>query len=126
VRQRQIRLLHDLDSAPQYLTRVKVKASDRILFLKVEQIDWIEAADNYVVLHSGKQTHMLREKLSALENALDPERFFRISRSTLVNVHRISELRSMFKGEHMVILADGSRLPMTRGISELEELVAFS
>ena len=120
-----MRLLEDIESIPQYLTRVKVKSADRIMFLPVDQISWMEAADNYVVLHVGKQTHILREKIGVLEAALDPERFFRISRSALVNISHISELRAMFKGEHVVILHDGSRLPMTRGVQELEELVAF-
>ncbi len=123
--QRRSRLLEDIESIPQYLTRVKVKNGDRIVFLPVDQIDWVEAADNYVLLHVGKQKHILREKIGALEAALDPGRFFRISRSALVNVAQISELRSMFKGEHTVILNDGSRLPMTRDLQELEELVAF-
>ncbi len=123
--QRRSRLLEDIEAIPQYLTRVKVKNADRIVFLPVDQIDWVEAADNYVLLHVGKQKHILREKISALEAALDPARFFRISRSALVNVAQISELRSMFKGEHTVILNDGARLPMTRDLQELEELVAF-
>src|SRR5438874_6692543 len=104
------------EPAPQYLTRVKIKSADRILFLKVEQIDWVEAADNYVIFHAGQQNYIVREKLSALEALLNPEHFFRIGRSTLVNVARISELRTMFKGEHVVVLNDGARLPMTRGI----------
>ena len=125
VSQRQMRLLEDIESSPQYLTRVKVKSADRIVFLPVDQIHWVEAADNYVILHAGRQTHILREKISALEAALDPERFFRISRSRLVNIAHISELRATFKGEHIVVLNDGSRLQMTRGIEELERLVAF-
>jgi len=125
ISQQRMRLLQDSESAPQYLTRLKVKSADRIVFLPVDQIDWLEASDNYVILHVGKQTHILREKLSALEAALDPERFFRISRSALVNVAHISELRATFRGKHVVVLREGSRLSMTRGIDELEELVAF-
>jgi len=125
ISQQRMRLLQDIESAPQYLTRLKVKSADRIMFLRVEQIDWLEASDNYVILHVGKQTHIVREKLGALEAALDPERFFRISRSALVNIAHISELRATFRGEHVVVLREGSRLPMTRGIDELEELVAF-
>ena len=123
--QSRMRLIEDIQSIPQYLTRVKVKSADRIMFLPVAQIGWVEAADKYVILHAGKQTHILREKIGTLEAALDPERFFRISRSALVNIAHIAELRPMFKGEHVVILNDGSRLPMTRGVQELEELVAF-
>ena len=62
--QQRMRLFQDSESAPQYLTRLKVKSADRIVFLPVDQIDWLEASDNYVILHVGKQTHILREKLS--------------------------------------------------------------
>lgn len=121
-----MRMLEDLEAVPQYLTRVKVKHGDRILFLKVSQIDWVEAADNYVVLHVGPQTYCLREKISALEASLDPEQFFRVSRSALVNVRQIAELRAMFKGEHVVVLNNGSQLSMTREVQELEELVKYA
>lgn len=121
-----LRLLEDLESTPQYLTRVTVKQQDRVFFLPVGQIDWVEAQDNYVVLHVGRQRHFLRQTLGALEAALNPEQFCRISRSALVNLARLAELRPLFKGEYVAVLRDGSRLPITRSVEELEMLLKFS
>src|SRR4051812_34201601 len=77
VSERRMRLLADIESAPHYATRLKVTSGDRTVFPPVEKIDWMEAEDNYVILHIGKQTHIARERISALEAALDPKRFFR-------------------------------------------------
>ncbi len=121
-----LHLLEDLEAVPHYLTRISVKQEDRVLFLKVEDIAWIEASDNYVILHVGRQRFILRERLSALEAALDPDQFFRINRSALINLSYLAELRAMFKGEHTVVLRDGSRLPLTREVHELEDLLKFA
>jgi two-component system LytT family response regulator len=121
-----LHLLEDLEAVPHYLTRLSVKQEDRVLFLKVEDIAWIEASDNYVILHVGRQRFILRERLSALEAALDPDQFFRINRSALINLSYLTELRAMFKGEHTVVLRDGSRLPLTREVQELEDLLKFA
>lgn len=119
-------LLGERKPETAHLTRLAVKTADRILFLKAEQLDWLEAAGNYVVLHVGKQTHILRETLGSLEAKLDPERFLRISRSALVNVEQIKELQPLFKGEYAVVLQGGQQLTMTRGIREVQELLKFS
>jgi two-component system LytT family response regulator len=124
--QRLLELLDETKPANAHVTRLAVKTNDRILFLKTDHIEWIEAAGNYVVLHLGKQTHILRETLSALEAKLDPERFLRISRSALVNVEQIKELQPQFKGEYVVVLHNGQQLTMTRGIREVQELLKFS
>jgi two-component system LytT family response regulator len=121
-----LRPLEDLESTPQYLTRVTVKHQDRVFFLPVDQIDWVEAEDNYVVLHAGRQRHFLRQTLGALEASLNPGHFCRISRSALVNLARLAELRPLFKGEYVAVLRDGSRLPITRSVEELESLLKFS
>ena len=125
VSRRQLNLLEDLESAPHYLRRVAVKVGDRILFVQTGQISWIEATHNYSILHVGAQTFILREKISALEATLDPERFFRVSRSALINVNHVAELRAMFKGEYVVLLKDGSRVPMTRGVEGLQRTLQF-
>jgi two-component system, LytTR family, response regulator len=95
--------------------RLAVKSSGRVVLLKHEEIDWIEAADNYVNLHVGKESHLLRETMNNLEQRLPPERFLRISRSTIVNLDRVRELQPMFHGEYAVILRDGVRLSLSRG-----------
>jgi two-component system LytT family response regulator len=116
----------EVPPAPQYLTRVTVKAADRILFLKTEQIDWVEAADNYIILHAGLTRHIVRQRLSVFAAALDPSRFVRVNRSALVNLDHIAELRPMFKGEYVLVLRDGKRLPLTRGLRELQKLMMFA
>jgi two-component system LytT family response regulator len=126
VSKRLAQLLGERKAAPAYLQRLTVKENDRVLLVKVVQIEWIESAGNYVILHVGKQSHILRETLAALEAQLDPKLFLRISRSTLVNLDQVRELQPLFKGEYVVVLHDGKQLPMTRGIRELEEKLRFS
>jgi len=99
---------------PKHLERLAVKTSGRVIFLKTEDIDWIEAADNYVSLHVGAETHLHRETMSALAEELSPKSFLRISRSTIVNVERIKELQPLFHGEYVVILRNGTKLTLSR------------
>lgn len=113
-----------LESA--HLTRIPVKTGDRVVFVKTNQIDYIESAGNYVVLHAGKENHVVRETLTSLEQNLDPKKFLRVSRSTLVNVEQIKELQPLFKGEHAVVLHNGKQLTMTRGIRQVQEALKFS
>ena len=94
--------------------RLAVKTDGRVLFLKIADLDWVEAADNYVSLHVGKDTHLLRETMANLEQKLPGEKFIRISRSTIVNIDRIRELQPLFHGEYSVILRDGTKLTLSR------------
>ncbi len=96
------------------LRRVLVRATGRIVFVDVETIDWIEATGHYVTLHAGRDTHLLRESLSDLAARLDPARFARIHRGTVVNLDRVKELRPLFHGEFSVVLKDGTELHATR------------
>lgn len=118
-------LLATRDPGRPILTRLPVRTNDRTTFVRVEAVDWIEAAGNYVILHVGKENHILRDSLAALEDQL-PRTFLRISRSTIVNLDRVRELQSMTAGEHIVILLDGRQLPMTRGVREVEDRLRFS
>ena len=77
------------------------------------RVDWIEAADNYVSLHVGKDSHLLRETMTAVETRM-PRQFLRISRSTIVNIERIQELQPMFHGEYLVLLKTGAKLTLSR------------
>ncbi len=97
-----------------YLTRFVIKEGDRIYFVNTDDVDWIEAADYYVQLHTGKKTHLIRETLNRLETQLDPAKFLRIHRSTIVNSTRIKELKRHFQSEFIVILHDGTNLKMSR------------
>ena len=102
--------------------RLMIKSSSRIYFVRIEDIDWIEAAGNYVRLHVGEEEHLLREGLTALENKLDGGRFVRIHRSTIVNIERIRELQPVFHGDYVIILHNGTELALSRSCRDrLEE-----
>ena len=125
----QARLLSLLEhiGANSYLERLVIKSSGRVSFLKTDEVDWIEAAGNYVRLHVARESHMLRETMSKLEGQLDPRKFVRIHRSTVVNLERIKELHPLFHGDHQVTLRDGSRLTLSRSYREnLERILGLS
>jgi two-component system LytT family response regulator len=110
----------------QYLTRLTVKTDDKVAVIKTAEIDSIESAGNYVSVNAGKESHILRDTLNALEKQLDPEKFLRVSRSAIVNLDRVKELQPMFKGEHIVVLQNGKRLAMSRGsLREVEQALRF-
>ena len=108
------------------LMRIPVRTGDRVQFVKTADIHYIEAAGNYVILHTARENHVVRETLTALESKLPPRQFLRISRSTLVQVDQIKELQPLFKGEHAVLLQNGKQLTMTRGLREVQEFLKFS
>ena len=107
----------------KYLTRLMIKSASRIFFLKVEEIDWIGAEDYYVRLHFGRKTHLLRETMNELEAKLDPEKFLRIHRSSIINLDRVKEMHAHFNGDYVVILQDGTELKLSR--SRREQLQAL-
>jgi two-component system LytT family response regulator len=124
--QRLTALLADVRPEPKskYLPRIAVKSSGRVVFVKVDDIDWIEAADNYVSLHVGAEQHLHRETMSALEGQLAPDKFMRISRSTIVNMDRIKELQPLFHGEYAVVLRSGAKLTLSRSYRDkLDQLM---
>ena len=100
------------------IDRLAIKSAGRVIFLRLDEIDWIEAADNYVSLHVGNESHLHRETMTAMEERLKGGKFMRISRSTIVNVDRIKELQPLFHGEYSVILRNGTRLTLSRGYRE--------
>lgn len=109
----------------RYLSRFVVRSVGRMLLIDAGEVDWIEAAGNYVRLHHGGQKHLLRETMNSLESQLDPERFARIHRSTIVNLDRVRELHHILHGDYSVFLRDGTRLTLSRGYREsFERLVA--
>ena len=96
--------------------RLAVRTGGRVVFVPVEEVDWVEAAGNYVLLHVGALTHILRETMTALEGQLPAAGFGRVSRSAIVNLRRVRELRAAGPGEHVAVLRDGQRVPITRGV----------
>ena len=102
-------------SLPRTLELLAIKSTGLISFVKIREIDWIEAADYYACLHLAGKTHLLRRSIADLEQELDPKRFCRIHRSTIVNLERIQGLKVNKEGEYDVILCDGTRLRLSRG-----------
>lgn len=105
--------------------RLVVKSGGRLFFLRTDEIDWIEAAGNYVRVHVGKDAHLLRETMNAIEGRLDQKTFLRIHRSRIVNMERVKELHPWFNGDYAVILRDGTKLMLSRGYRDrLQERLA--
>jgi two-component system LytT family response regulator len=118
-----VALIEEMRPAQRYLKRIMVKSAGRMFFLRVSEMDWIEAAGNYVRLHVGADSHLLRETMNGIEGTLDPEKFLRIHRSTIVNIERIKELQPWFHGDYVVILRDDRQLMMSASYREkLDEL----
>ncbi len=108
------KLVAALRSDPAYVRRLLVQENDRSLFVEVSRIDWLESARNYVCIHCGDKTHILRGSLESIAAKLDPAVFRRISRSEIVNLNRISEVRSWFHGDQKVVLKSGKELNWSR------------
>ena len=116
---RLLALVRDLRSErPSRTDRLVVKSGGRLFFLRADEIDWIEAAGNYVRLHVGTDGHLLRETMNSIEARLNPDIFFRVHRSHIVNIERIKELQPWFNGEYVVVLQNGARLTLSRGYRE--------
>ena len=107
-------LLEEVRGHQGYLQRLVVPVGHRSIFIKTDEIDWIEADRNYIRLHVGSQAHLLRENLSRIESALDPTKFCRIHRSTIVKIDRIRSVESLFRGGYLVLLHDGTKLTSGR------------
>lgn len=124
---RLLSLLADLKPEQKHLERLVIKSAGRVFFLRADEIDWIESAGNYVRLHVGREAHLLRETMNTLEAKLNPAKFLRIHRSTIVNVERLKELQPLFRGEYVLILRDGTQLTSGRAYKEkLQELLGNS
>jgi two-component system, LytTR family, response regulator len=97
------------------IDRVVIKSAGRIYFLKIEEIDWVEGAGDYLSLHSGNQTHLIRETMGNFHAKLDAQKFLRTHRSTIVNIERIKDIRPLSKGEYVITLTSGRCLKSSRG-----------
>jgi two-component system LytT family response regulator len=109
-----ISLLETIASPRRYLKRLAVRSAGKTVFVEVEDVDWIEAAENYVQLHAGRAGHLVHVAMNTLEKSLDPEIFLRIHRSLIVNVRRVKELQPALHGEYVVTLESGVRLQSGR------------
>ena len=106
-------------------SRILVRDRERTRILDVNTIDWIEAADYYALIHVGGEAHLLRETMNQLEERLDPARFFRVHRSAIVHVERVKEIQPLVRGDRLLVLADGTRVRLSRARREaFERLLA--
>src|SRR5262245_13021776 len=94
--------------------RILVRDRGKTKVIDVDAIDWIEAADYYAVIHTGGETHLLRETLNQLAERLDPDRFFRVHRSAIVHLDRIKEIHPLFHGDRELVLGDATRIRLSR------------
>jgi|SRR5687768_6695581 len=111
-------VMASLRRARGHAERLVVNTSGRVVFLRIEDIDWLEASGNYVTIHAGREKHLMRDTLRALEERLDPARFVRLHRSAIVNVERLRELLPWSRGEQVAVLRDGTQLTIGRAFRE--------
>jgi two-component system LytT family response regulator len=109
---REINKTRQVPNRPQ---RLVVRSRGQVTFLRVDEIDWIEASHNHVKVHIGRDAHFLRQTIAEVEARLHPDKFLRIHRSMIVNVDRILRLESCGYGEYLVVLHDGKKLSLSRG-----------
>jgi two-component system LytT family response regulator len=95
-------------------SRFLIPERDKTVIVEAEEIDWIEAADYYVSVHTKNKSHLLRQSMEQIEKQLDPQRFFRIHRSAIVNIDRVREIHPLFRGDCALVLADGKQLKLSR------------
>ena len=105
---------NDVLTGKAHAERVLVRNGGRVAFVRVEEIDWIEAQGNYLRLHKGSSSYLVRQTMNEMEATLDPRRFLRIHRSTIVNIERIKELRPLVHGDYSVELYDRTALTLSR------------
>ncbi|MGA7909051.1 MAG: LytTR family DNA-binding domain-containing protein, partial [Candidatus Sulfotelmatobacter sp.] len=111
-------------TAPSIDRRLVIKTGGRVVFLDLDEVDWIEAAANYVKVNVGKDSYLLREAISRISEKLDPGRFVRIHRSTIVNICKIKELQPCDSGEYIAILKNGKGLSCSRTYrTQLQQLI---
>jgi two-component system, LytTR family, response regulator len=107
-------LLNEINRKKDYVERIPVPAKGRFLFVSVRDLDWIEAEGNYLRLHGRSVSHLIRGNMNEMEKKLDPDKFIRIHRSTIVNLQRIREVQPWFHGHHRVIMTSGQELKLSR------------
>lgn len=116
--ERIVDLLKELKQGAKYLERFSIKTAEKVIFVRAEDVDSIEAEGNYVRLNLGSTSHLLRDTINSVESQIDPRIFVRIHRSTIVNMNRVKELQSWGKGEYRVVLHNGACHTLSRGYRE--------
>jgi two-component system LytT family response regulator len=122
-----LNVLQDTPRPSRYLPRIVVRDNGRTLLLRSSDVEWIEAADYYAKIHVAGKSHLLRETMNELEARLDPDVFFRVHRSAIVNLEKVKEIQPYTRGEHVVIMNSGAKVRLSRGRRDkLEELLGQS
>ena len=114
-----------MGSPSPYPSHLSVKSGPKTVFVKAGTVEYVEAAANYVILHVGTQSHILRDTLTKLETRLSPKNFLRIHRSIVVNLAFVAGVKPITSGEYMLVLKSGKELPMTRGVREIQQRLEF-
>jgi two-component system, LytTR family, response regulator len=112
--ERVLSLLSQVSGNARYIERLVTRSDGKIRIIRVDDIDYVEAAGNYAKIHLAGKMHLVREGMNSLESKLDPARFLRIHRSVIVRIDRIKELESLYQGDYVVVLHDGTRLTTGR------------
>lgn len=118
-------LLAETRSQSVFPSHFSVKAGPKTIFVKASELEYVEAAANYVILHVGVQSHILRETLTKLETRLSPKNFLRIHRSIIVNLEYVASVKPMASGEHLVVLKSGKELSLTKGVREIQQRLEY-
>lgn len=111
---RLVALLEEREKTLRYARRFLVRVREKVVVVKTEDIDWIEAADYYASIHTASNSYLLRETMAELERRLDPERFFRVHRSAIVNLDRVREVHPLFRGDCTLVLSNGAQVKLSR------------
>jgi two-component system LytT family response regulator len=123
--ERLLALLKTVKPESPYPSHFAVRNGERTAFVKLADVDYIEAAANYAIVHTGTQNHVLRETLVHLESKLSPKVFLRIHRSAIVNLERVVGVKPAPRGEHIVVLKNGKELPLARNVREIQQRLEF-
>jgi two-component system LytT family response regulator len=107
-------MLEDIRAGAREPERIPVKTAGKVSFVRIPDIDWIGSADNYVELHVGQHSHLIRETMASIAARMPGDQFVRISRTAIVNLSRVKELHPLFHGEYSVLLTSGARLTLSR------------
>jgi two-component system LytT family response regulator len=107
-------LLEDLKTGSKYVKRLTIKLTGRTILLPIDEIDWIETHGNYLKVYAGRESHLIRGTMQALETKLDPEKFVRVHRSVIVNVEKIKEMYPRSNGDQDLVLQNGRHLMLSR------------
>jgi two-component system LytT family response regulator len=115
---RLLALLKEVKNEPKYLKRMTIKTRGRTIFLTADEIEYVSAEGNYLSLHTGKESHLIRSTLNQFEAKLDPEKFVRIHRSTVINIDFVREMHPLFNGDQLVVMKNGKELTLSRNFRD--------